>query len=209
MPERCLDNCPVEKDCFYSALRYVKDKRFPWLSQIYDKEPNSGIDNILEWLKTSPWGRCVYHCNNNALDHQVISMELEESITSTFTMTAFESGRHIEIYGTNGVLKGGDTLRNQFNSEIVFLPHSGEVKTFNVTENLNSVQLRIERDKRLVDRLYSEMTKPNDILLETDISSSVHSHIIAFAAEKSRLNNSVIDLNDFEAKYKNNRKLQV
>ncbi|MBA4317369.1 MAG: hypothetical protein C0412_03115 [Flavobacterium sp.] len=208
VPERCMDNCPVEKDCIYSALRYTTDRRFPWLPQIYDKAGTASVEEIYEWLKTSPWGKCVYHCNNNALDHQVISMELEEGITATFTMTAFESGRHIEIYGTEGVIKGGETLRSQFNSEILFVSHSGEVETFNVTENLDSLQLRIERDKRLMNMLYKEMTKPKDIPLDTGISASVHSHIIAFAAEKSRLRHCVVDIKDFEEGFINKQELK-
>jgi predicted dehydrogenase len=202
-PERCTEECPDEKDCIYSAMRYISDMRYQWLPQIYDNADTAEREDIIEWLKISPWGRCVYHCDNNALDHQVISIEFEDKLTGTFTMTAFESGRHIEIYGTQGILKGGETLRKQFNSEIIIFRNNKAAQIFNVTEDLNPVDLRRERDKRLINTLYSEMTKPDHIPLDTSIAASVHSHIIAFAAEEARLTHSVVDIEEFEAKFNN------
>ena len=63
---------------------------------------------------SSPWGRCVWRCDNDAVDRQVLAMEFDGGVTGTFTMTAFESGRHLEVYGTRGVLKGGETYHQHF-----------------------------------------------------------------------------------------------
>jgi hypothetical protein len=49
-------------------------------------------------------------------------------------------------------------------------------------------------DVGLVDALYDEMTKPPDAPLEASLESTAHSHLIAFAAEKSRVTGSVVDL---------------
>ena len=201
-PARCAEGCPVSDECIFNAMRYAGDKKCPWLPQIYDNAENADKEEIAEWLKTSPWGRCVYQCGNDAPDHQVVSMNFEDDITCTFTMTAFESGRHLEIYGTKGVLKGGETYRTQFDSEIVFLPHNGGIKKFNVTENLDSVTMRRERDKRLINSFYSEMVRPAGGKLNAGISDSIHSHIIAFAAEEARLNKSVIDIEEFQDRFK-------
>jgi predicted dehydrogenase len=197
-PIHCVEGCEAAEWCIYNALRYAGDKKQPWLPQIYDKTGTAGKEEILEWLKTSPWGRCVYRCGNNALDHQVVSMLFEENITCTFTMTAFETGRHIEIYGTKGVLKGGAAYRDLFKSEITFIPYNGEVKTFNVTGKMDSVRLRHERDKRLIEKLYSEMVKPAGEEINSSLSDSIQSHIIAFAAEKARLNNCVVNIDEFQ-----------
>ena len=56
----------------------------------------------------------MYHCDNDAVDRQVLALEFEGGVTGTFTMTAFENGRHIEMYGTRGVLKGGRNLPPPF-----------------------------------------------------------------------------------------------
>jgi hypothetical protein len=191
----------VTEKCFYNAYRYAGDKRNPWLPQIFDNAENAHSEEVIDWLRGSPWGRCVYRCGNNAPDHQVVAMQFENNITATFTMTAFESGRHLEIYGTNGVIKGGETYRKYFNSEIVFIAHSGDIKTFNVTENLNSVDLRQLRDQRLIERLYTEMGRPDSEKVESCISDSVQGHIIAFAAEEARNSSTVINLDLFRKKF--------
>ena len=89
---------------------------------VFDRAAEAGAEEIVAWLRTSPWGRCVYRCDNDAVDRQVLAMEFEGGVTGTFTMTAFENGRHIEVYGTRGVLKGGETYRKHFGAHLVLLP---------------------------------------------------------------------------------------
>ena len=81
---------------------------------VFDRAAEASTEEIVAWLRSSPWGRCVYRCDNDAVDRQVLAMEFEGGMTGTFTMTAFEHGRHIEIYGTRGVLKGGETYHKHF-----------------------------------------------------------------------------------------------
>jgi hypothetical protein len=65
---------------------------------------------ILENLKSGPYGRCVYHCDNDVVDHQVVSMLFEDEITANFSMEAHTSyaGRRIRIMGTEGDLVGDE-----------------------------------------------------------------------------------------------------
>jgi hypothetical protein len=46
----------------------------------------------------------------------------------------------------------------------------------------------------VVNALYDEMTKPPGALLDAGIDSTVHSHLIAFAAEEVHLTERVVDL---------------
>lgn len=39
-------------------------------------------ESIRKALECGPYGRCVYHCDNNVVDHQVVNMELEGGATS-------------------------------------------------------------------------------------------------------------------------------
>jgi predicted dehydrogenase len=105
-PERCTDGCPAAKDCLYDAHRYLGDKR-RWLGMVMDGADEADDDRVLDFLRLSPWGRCAYRCDNDVVDHQVLACELENGITATHTMTAFDFGRAIEIYGTKAALKGG------------------------------------------------------------------------------------------------------
>lgn len=46
------------------------------------------IENITDALKTGPYGRCVYECGNDIVDHQVVNIEYEEGVTASMTMSA-------------------------------------------------------------------------------------------------------------------------
>ncbi|MDD4872576.1 MAG: Gfo/Idh/MocA family oxidoreductase [Kiritimatiellae bacterium] len=197
-PARCTDGCPVGKECPYNALRYAGDMRDPWLGMVYDRAQEASPEAITSWLKTSPWGRCVYHCDNDAVDRQVLAMEFEGGVTGTFTMTAFAYGRHIEVYGTRGVLKGGETYRQHFGSHLVLIPHEGEVSRYTVQAEDGGYELHGGGDPGLVNALYEEMTKPDGAPLEAAISSTVHGHIIGFAAEEARQTGQTVDIEQFQ-----------
>jgi predicted dehydrogenase len=197
VPARCTDGCPVGDTCPYIALRYAGDLREPWLGMIYDRARDATPEEITTWLRTSPWGRCVYRCDNDAVDRQVLAMEFEGGVTGTFTMTAFENGRHLEIYGTRGVLKGGETYRKHFGAHLVLFPHEGEPVRYTVQAEDGGYELHGGGDAGLVNALYDEMTKPPGAPLEAGLDSTVHSHLIAFAAEEARLTGRVVDLEEF------------
>ena len=198
VPARCTDGCPVGDTCPYNALRYAGDMRLPWLTMVYDRAQDASPEEITAWLRTSPWGRCVYRCDNEAVDRQVLAMEFEGGINGTFTMTAFATGRHLEICGTKGVLKGGESYRQHFGAHLILLPHEGEPVRHTVQAEDGGYELHGGGDAGLVNALYDEMTKPLDAPLAAGLDSTVHSHLIAFAAEEARLTGRVVNLEEFE-----------
>ena len=200
-PLRCTDGCPVGTTCPYNALRYTTDMRTPWLAMVFDRASEAGVEEIVAWLKTSPWGRCVYRCDNDAVDRQVLAMEFEGGVTGTFTMTAFENGRHLEVYGTQGVLKGGETYRRHFGAHLVFFPHQGEPSRYTVQAQDGGYELHGGGDAGLVNALYDEMTKAPGLPLEAGLDSTVHSHMIAFAAEEARATGTTVELEDFQRRH--------
>lgn len=101
---RCTDGCPHVGRCRYDAHRYLTDMR-RWMEMVRPDGASMTDAEILEWLRTSPWGRCAYHCDQDTPDHQVVSMQFENGITATLTMTAFDSGRRIRLHGTEGILE--------------------------------------------------------------------------------------------------------
>lgn len=106
--DHCLD-CAVEPDCPYSARQlYLSCLGDPdleeWpLSTVTDARTPAGV---LEALRTGPYGRCVYSADNDVVDHQVVSVEYDQGVTASFTMTAFTPMmfRHTRIFGTHGYL---------------------------------------------------------------------------------------------------------
>ncbi len=197
VPGRCTDGCPVGAECPYNALRYTTDMRSPWLTMIYDRAEQACSEEIVAWLRESPWGRCVYRCGNDTVDRQVLALEFAGGVTSTFTMTAFATGRHIEVYGTCGVLLGGDTYRQQFGTHLVLLPHEGQAVRYTVQAEDGGYELHGGGDAGLINALYEEMTKPAGAPLEAALDATVHSHLIGFAAEESRHSGQTVDIRQF------------
>ena len=190
---RCTDGCPHVGKCFYDAHRYLGDQR-KWLGLVFDAAETASDDEIRQWLATGPWGRCVYHCDNDAVDRQVVSMEFSRGATAVLTMTAFSQGRDLEIFGTLGVLRGGEAIKRDTGADIIVQPHGGKAERINVEFPEGGYAGHGGGDAGFVSALYDEMrcASPDD--MTSSISVSVESHYIGFAAEESRRTGRTIAL---------------
>lgn len=188
-PERCVDGCPVEETCPYSALKlYVGDG--PWVHQA-GLSGLSPTDAKLR-LQTSPYGRCVFKADNDVVDHQVVSMEFDGGVTATFTMTAFTpwGGRYLRIHGTKGYLEAKVDQRtidlyefwaNNKHSHIEVAERSG---------------VHGGGDASLLDGLIAAVNTGDTRSVRTSTSESLRSHAVVFAAEMSRREGRQVSVQD-------------
>jgi predicted dehydrogenase len=191
-PLRCPDGCPVEKDCLYNARRYLEDQE-AWLSYVMPGYDTASREERERWLAGSPWSRCVYQCDNDTVDHQTVNMLFVNEVTATFTMTAFDGGRNIQIYGTEGRLYGGDFLHRVTGHWFVFEPNEGPRQTFDIAIPAGGYDGHLGGDSGLVSALYEELTGPEESMT-SPLEVSVDSHLMAFAAEESRLAGRIVEL---------------
>ena len=188
--ERCVD-CPLaESRCPYSATKFylsrLRTHGYIWPVSVIAREGTR--DAVLDALKTGPYGRCVYSCDNDVVDHQVVALEFEGGISASFTMTAFTGtgGRLTEIFGSHGEVRGdGEKIivtdfASGLKREIVV--QSGED---NVKGGHMGGDLQIMRD--FVNAVRSQSS---EALVSTPLES-LESHIMAFAAERARVNGTV------------------
>ena len=184
---RCTDGCAVEKTCPYSALK-IYNKPDGW-SSVFDfpDDISKHEEYLLEQLKTTNYGRCVYRMENDQPDHYVTSMEFEDEITANFSMEAFTSyhGRRTRIMGSHGDITGDMTAFTH---------------TDFLTGKITKWDISIEEDKNsgyqgsghgggdwgLVTDFINAVKKQDASLLTSTIDASVESHIMGFMAEKSR-----------------------
>ncbi|MEN6311830.1 MAG: Gfo/Idh/MocA family oxidoreductase, partial [Acidobacteriota bacterium] len=106
-PARCTDGCPVEAACPFSALKIYMRVR-AWLPALrLEREDDA---TVLKALREGPYGRCVFHCDNDVVDHQVTSLEFEGGVTAAFSMEALTSyaGRRTRVMGTKGDAVGDE-----------------------------------------------------------------------------------------------------
>jgi len=183
--EKCTDGCAVEHICPYSALQiYLRDRQRLYVFDLPDNAQNLD-DLILEKLKTTNYGRCVYRMDNDQPDHLTVNMLFENGVTAAFSMEAHVSyeGRRTRIMGSSG--------------DIV-----GDMETFVMTDfrtgKQTSWKMKTDThgggDHRLIKDFVQAVAQQNTALLNSSIDTSVESHLVAFAAEKSRLNRTIEDI---------------
>lgn len=201
-PPRCTDGCPVAETCLYDAHRYLTDERH-WLQWVFDGGVDAPDEEITQWLRTSSWGRCVYHCDNTAVDRQTVNMSFANHVTATLTMTAFDSGRSLEIRGTRGVLLGGNAVKRFGDHDIAITPHqSGQTEYFDIGAEEGEYVGHGGGDAGLIEALDQEWAKPEPASMRSSLQRSVESHAMGFAAEEARLTGKIVRLEEFCKRHK-------
>jgi predicted dehydrogenase len=115
--DRCL-TCPVEPTCPYSAKRFyfgrLKAGQLGWPLNVVAPQPTE--DTVREALTSGPYGRCVYACDNDVVDHQMVNFEYAGGVTACLTMSAFNPsmGRQVRIGGTRGYIEGDSSVIRAF-----------------------------------------------------------------------------------------------
>jgi predicted dehydrogenase len=181
-PERCTDGCPHEAECPYSAIDiYVRRKRHLNAFDIPRRDP----ELILDKLKTTNFGRCVFRCNNDQCDHYVAIMKFEGGITASFTMDAFTpwGGRRTRIMGTKGFIEGDMTTFTFYDfrtrHKSVWDQKVSEVAEYKGSGHGGG-------DHLLVRDFLRAVSAQDEKLLSSTIDVSIESHVMGFMAEKSR-----------------------
>jgi predicted dehydrogenase len=193
VPARCTDGCPVADDCLYDARRLYLGGiagEFALTAVSLDRSP-AGIRRALE---TGPYGRCVYRCDNDVVDHQVVALELEGGLAVSLTMqgSSHVEGRTMRIDGLRATLLG-----NQARNELVVVDHrTGETDTIRPAPGVGG---HGGGDEGVV-RAFLDGVRQGSGAVLTSGWESLESHLIAFAAEEARLAGAVVGMDDFRAR---------
>lgn len=177
--KKCLD-CKVERECIFSAVRLYADKK-EWLGHLMIE--NRKRETILKALRTGQYGNCVYHNDNDVVDHQIMNMQFEDDITVSFSMEAFTSyaGRRTRIFGTKGDLVGDEHLLTI--SDFA----SGQKEIWDTSKNMTFQASHGGGDYGLVHDFVQAVSQQDETLLTSTIEASMESHLMGFKAEESRL----------------------
>jgi predicted dehydrogenase len=184
-PEYCVQGCPQAGACHYDARHYLGIHR-KWLGYVYDRADTASDGEALEWLASSPWGRCVYRCDNDAVDRQSVSMEFSRGGLATLTMTAFAEGRRLEIFGTLGVLRGVMDGPDGSGGFVEVQSHGGSFERIPIRHVAGGYDGHGGGDAGLVEALYDEIVTIPAAESAAAFETSLESHLLGFAAEKFR-----------------------
>jgi len=189
---RCLE-CDYEPKCPYSAkkiyLGRLAQGRTGWPVGILTFDVT--VEGVTEALRTGPYGRCVYECDNDVVDHQVVNMLFEGRKTASFTMTAFTEAapRRTSIFGTRGEIYGDgykiyltDFLTDQKKEIDVPAPDASIVGGHG------------GGDYGLMSAFITAVSKNDPSMLLSGPDETLESHLMVFAAEQARRENRVVHL---------------
>jgi hypothetical protein len=187
---RCMDGCAVESTCPYSALRiYHRNRQRLYVFDLPDDETQHE-SAILDYLRTTDYGRCVYRMDNDQCDHYVTSIRFDGGVTASFSMEAFTpfGGRRTRVMGSMGYIEG-DMSRMRIvdfrtNEQTVLESSALDVDEFAADGHGGG-------DWRLIANWVEAVVRQDASLLSSTIDVSIESHLMGFAAEKSRLAGTV------------------
>jgi len=186
---RCVD-CDVEPNCPYSALKIYMGRLETgdtgWPLDVLADEVSA--ETINEAIRTGPYGRCVYACDNDVVDHQVVNMEFDGGATASFTMTAFNvaGGRKTRIHGTRGEIYGDGRKITVTD----FLTDQNE------TIDTTAADATISGghgggDDRIMAAFLATVSGDDPQAILSGPDETLETHLAVFAAERARLNGSV------------------
>ncbi len=193
-PKHCLDPCPARETCPYDVHKiYLNMENNGW--PINAITSDLSYEGRLKALRETGYGRCVYHCDNDVVDHQVVNIEFEDGITVAMTMNGhgFEESRTMRYDGTRATIRGKFDYRDGW---IEILPHSwsGKAEEIHIPPSESG---HGGGDFGIVRGFLRSVMGIEPPL--TTAREAIESHLIAFAAERSRLTGQAVEMENYRA----------
>jgi predicted dehydrogenase len=201
---RCLVDCPIEADCLYSARKHYIDHPDRWSFYVWDSLEhiaNPTIEQKIHSLKTdNPYGRCVWKCDMEVVDHQSLVIEFADGTTATHNMIGGTSrpSRAMHLIGTRGEIQGvfedgrfvirhiDPRPGHEYTEEVVDLTVGGDMH--------GAFGGHGGGDMRLVADFLRVIRGEPPSISTTPLEDSVAGHLIGFSADRAMAERRVVDL---------------
>ena len=194
-PERCIEGCPVGDTCIYNSVKLYLENDGEWFRSAATKIVKASDEEVRKALLENNFGKCVFRCDNDVVDHQTVNLLFEDDVTVTFTMNPFNSGgRYINIYGTKGeiraALKGDTPIK-------IYDPVTKETEEIPCNATDGILGGHGGGDAGIIVALYDYMTDNYTGDAVPTIEESCYNHLITFAAEHARNTGTVVDVDEY------------
>lgn len=201
---RCLVDCAIEPSCLYSARKQYLDHPDRWSFYVWDSLEHLAAptmeDKIASLMSDSPYGRCVWKCEMDVVDHQAVLIDFEDGTTATHTMVggASRPGRSIHLVGTEGEIEGF----MEGGRFVVRHPDPRPGHEYSESEvNLNVLEGSQGDhgghgggDLRLVSDFLRVVRGEAPSISTTTLDDSVAGHLIGFSADRAMMERRAINL---------------
>ena len=173
-------------------LKEISDYK-GWPRSVVTSDPTP--ERVRQALIDGPYGRCVYHCDNDVVDHQVVSMWFEGDISVTLTMHghAHSETRTTRIEGTQATLisyfgLGGSWIET-------YEHRSGRKNHYNTSATNGTGHGG--GDEQLMAAFIESIQQGNQTTARTTAKQALESHLMAFAADQARLETKIIFMENY------------
>ena len=207
--KRCLEGCRVKAECPFDAEKiYLDHKAFGYrrgnrrwpLDVLVPSGPTE--EKVLAALQEGRYGRCVYHCDNDVVDHQVVNLRMTDGTTMSFTMCGFtpEISRYARFMGTRGEIRVS-MMEKAEDCEISIRRFECDmpVETIDVAALSKDFSGHGGGDDRMMEEFLDIISgRKEESSYVTSLERSLESHYCALAAEYSRLHGGCpVDIAEF------------
>lgn len=201
---RCLVDCPIEAECLYSARKHYIDHPRRWSFYVWEslegiEDPT--IEQKVHSLKTdNPYGRCVWKCDMDVVDHQSVAIEFADGATATHNMVGGSSrpSRAIHLLGTAGEIQG------VFEEQCFVVRHIDPRPGHEYSEEVIDLSIGGDMhgafgghgggDMRLVADWVRVMRGEEPSISTTGLEDSIAGHLVGFCADRAMEEHRVVDV---------------
>jgi len=190
---RCLVDCPLEKDCPYSAAKHYLGENCPHAYLVWRNAKLTEEEKIEALMNDNPYGRCVWKCGHKGVDHQTVTVAFADGAVGIFTLTcgAPRDERRIHIVGTKGSISG------VFEENCFTLRQSDAEKGYTeevIKDVIPAGELHGGGDEALMLDFCNYIKGGVPSHSCTELGDSLAGHLVVFAAEKSRKTGKAIKM---------------
>ncbi len=201
---RCLVDCPIEPDCLYSARKHYIDHPERWGFYAWfnlEHLANPTIEDKITSLKgDNPFGRCVWKCDNDVVDHQSVAIEFADGCTATLNMIggSAKPSRSLHLVGTHGEIQGVFEDSRFVIRRIDPRPgheYSERVVDLKITGDVTGAQGgHGGGDLRLMADFVRTLRGEEPSISSTSLEDSLSGHLIGFGADRARETAAVVEI---------------
>ncbi len=202
---RCMEAGACRKTCPFDAEKLYFDHKLIGYNQGVRGWPLAVLtldvteENLRAALAKGPYGRCVYHCDNNVVDHQVLAVQMTDGSTFSFSMEGFsgETARHARFHGTKGEMTVYMGPAEESKIEISYFTSEQKREVIWGKDLADDFSGHGGGDRQLMADFLDVISNPGGArpVGLTSLEQSMESHFLALAAEKSRVNDGeTVDL---------------
>lgn len=195
-PARCTDGCPVGETCPFNAEKLYGGEFSEWPVSVISFDRSQEARRAA--LRTGPYGRCVFLCDNTAVDEHLVSGTFANGVLFDFAVRAHTvyPFRTIRVLGSEGELNGhaekGDIRIQRFQAA-----NWQDPEATTITINQDECGSHMGGDAAGLKHFVECLRKGDRATLARGLRIALEGHLLSFAAEEARAAARTVDFAEF------------